>query len=332
MTILPRNLLLIGLLFGIVLSSLPTYTAKAANQNAGQALEIAPPVLNLTADPGQTITTKIILRDVSTSRLVVRNQINDFVAGGEDGTPRLLLDDTAEASPYSLKSWIQPLPEFTLNPKEINELPVKIVVPRDAAPGGYYAVVRFTATAPDLDSTGVALSASLGTLVLMRINGDAKESTKIEQFTTTKGGKETKLFESQPVTFLARLKNEGSTHEQPTGAIVVSDMFGNKIAGVNVNLSRGNVLPGSIRKFEQPLDKSTIGNRFLLGRYTAEMTLTYGTKGQTITESTSFWVIPYRLVAFALLLILILIIVIRISLKRYTERVVERSRSRRRRR
>lgn len=327
-----RHLILPALVFGIILSALPTNFVHAANQNAGQALEIAPPVLNLTADPGQTITTKIILRDVSTSRLVVRNQINDFVAGGEDGTPRLLLDENAEDSPYSLKSWIQPLPEFTLNPKQINELPVKIVVPKNAAPGGYYAVVRFTATAPDLEGTGVSLSASLGTLVLMRINGDAKESMKVEQFATTKGGKLTGLFESQPVTFLARLKNEGSTHEQPTGSIVVSDMFGNKIAGVNVNLNRSNVLPSSIRKFEQTLDKSTIGDRFLFGRYTADMTLKYGTKGQTVTESTSFWVIPYRLVGFTLLLIAIVFIVIRIALKRYTERVVERSRSRRRRR
>lgn len=327
-----RHLLLPALVLGIAISAMPANFVHAANQNAGQALEIAPPVLNLTADPGQTITTKIILRDVSTSKLVVRNQINDFVAGGEDGTPRLLLEESAEDSPYSLKSWIQPLPEFTLNPKQINELPVKIKVPADAAPGGYYAVVRFTATAPDLEGTGVSLSASLGTLVLMRINGDAKESMKVEEFVTTKNGKKTGLFESQPITFMARIKNEGSTHEQPTGSIVVADMFGNKIAGVNVNLTRSNVLPNSIRKFEQTLDKAVIGDRFLFGRYTADMKLTYGTKGQTVTESTSFWVIPYRLVGFAILLIVIVVVIIRIALKRYTERVVERSRGRRRRR
>lgn len=327
-----HHILLPALILGITVSALPSNFVHAANQDVGQALEIAPPVLNLTANPGETITSKIILRDVSTSRLVVRNQINDFVANGEDGTPRLLLEEDAEESPYSLKSWIQPLPSFTLNPKQINDLPLKITVPANAAPGGYYAVVRFTATAPEQDGTGVSLSASLGTLVLLRVNGEAKEGTKVEQFATTKNGKVTSLFESQPVTFLARIKNEGSTHEQPTGAIVVSDMFGNKIAGVNVNLNRSNILPGSIRKFEQTLDKSVIGDRFLFGRYTADMTLSYGTKGQTVTESTSFWVIPYRLVGFAILLLVIVFVVIRIALKRYTERVVERSRGRRRRR
>ena len=87
-----------------------------------------------------------------------------------------------------------------------------------------------------------------------------------------------------------------------------------------------------MRKFEQPLDSSVIGNRVLFGRYTADLKLSYGTQGQTVTSSTSFWVIPYRLVAFAILLIIIVVVVIRIALKRYTERAIAKSRSRRRRR
>ena len=189
-----RSLTLTGLLLGLIISSLPGSTAFAANQDVGQALEIAPPVLNIKADPGETITTKIILRDVSKSPLVVRNQINDFVANGEDGTPKLLIEDNGEDNPYSLKSWVQPLPEFTLQPKQINELPVKIVVPGNAAPGGYYAVVRFTATPPGLDGTGVSLSASLGTLVLLRVNGDAKEQMSVAEISASKSGKSAWLF------------------------------------------------------------------------------------------------------------------------------------------
>jgi len=308
--------------------------ASTPNQTAGQALEIAPPVLNLKADPGQVLKTSISLRDVSTSPLVVRNQINDFVAGGEDGTPKLLIDENgnAESSPYSLKDWVQPLPQFTLKPREVNQLPLTINVPANAAPGGYYAVIRFTASPPGLDGSGVSLSASLGTLVLLRVNGDAKESMKIEEFSATKNGSPNWLFESQPITFVTRVKNEGSTHEQPVGQVAVKDMFGNAVANVNVNLGRGNVLPDSIRKFEQVLDDSALGNRILFGRYTADLKMDYGTQGQSIVASTSFWVIPWRLIGFAILLLVIIFIVIRIALRRYTERVVARSRGRRRRR
>ena len=140
-----------------VLSIMPVSSVHAAAQGSGQALEIAPPVLNVKADPGETITTSIKLRDVSTSPLVVRNQINDFVAAGEDGTPKLLLEDSDQKSPYSLKDWIQPLPQFTLKPRQVNDLKVSISVPANAAPGGYYAVVRFTASPPGLEGSGVAL-------------------------------------------------------------------------------------------------------------------------------------------------------------------------------
>lgn len=334
MKIVMRRALLSAFALVMGLSALTPLVANAANQDVGQALEIAPPVLNMRANPGEVVKSTISLRDVSTSPLVVRNQINDFVAAGEDGTPKLLLEENGdtERSPYSLKDWVQPLPEFTLKPREVNQLPLTIRVPADAAPGGYYAVVRFTASPPGIDSSGVSLSASLGTLILLRVNGDAKEDSKIEEFSATKSGSSNWLFESPPITFLTRIRNNGSLHEQPTGQIAIKDMFGNAVANVNVNLTRNNILPGSIRKFEPKLDSSVIGNKMLFGRYTADLKMSYGSQGQTMTASTSFWVIPYRLIGFAILLIVIAFIVIRIALKRYTERVVERSRGRRRRR
>lgn len=306
----------------------PVYAAVTPTpnpSNAGQALEIAPPVLNLIADPGQTIRTQISLRDVSDNRLIVQGQINDFVANGEDGTPKLLLGE-GESSPYSMKSWIQPLAVLNLKPKQIENLPITIRVPANAAPGGYFAVVRFTATAPELDNTGVALSASLGALVLVRVKGAAKESMAIEQFsvTTTKGATP-KVFEAAPLTFVERIKNNGNVHEQPSGQVTITDMFGKKIAAVNVNLPPRNVLPGSIRRFEQKLDKSVIGNMVLFGRYTANLKVTYGDNKQVITDKISFWVIPYKLIGFAILGLIIAFFVLRNIIRKYNQAVVKRA-------
>ncbi len=304
--------------------------AHAANET-GQALEIAPPVVNLTADPGEVKDVSISLRDISENSLVVSGQVNDFSARGEDGTPQLNLDDT-EANPYSIKSWIDPLKQLTLQPREVKSLPVTIRVPKNAAPGGYYGVIRFTANAPGVTGNGVSLSASLGALIFIRVNGDAKESTSVAEFyTSSKDGTRNWLFESQPVTFVARVKNDGNVHEQPTGQITVKDIFGNVVTSVNMNLERRNVLPGSIRKFESDMDKSNIGDRFLFGYYTASIKLTYGTKDQTTTANLSFWVIPWRLVLTVIGVVIVLIIVIRFLVKRYTDRVVGRSRGSRRR-
>lgn len=304
--------------------------AHAANET-GQALEIAPPVVNLTADPGEVKNVNINLRDISSSSLVVTGEVNDFTASGEDGTPKVLLEE-GEPNPYSIKSWIDPLQQLTLEPRQVKSLPVTIRVPKDAAPGGYYGVIRFTANAPGVTGNGVSLSASLGALIFIRVNGNAKESVSFEEFyTTSKDGARTGLFESQPVTFAARIKNDGNVHEQPTGQIAVKDLFGNAVTNVNMNLELRNILPGSIRKFEASMDKTNIGDRFLFGYYTAKITLTYGSDNQTTTADLSFWVIPWRLVLTVLGVVIVLVFVIRFFVKRYTDRVVGRSRGSRRR-
>lgn len=301
-----------------------TAFAQSSGQGGGQALEIAPPVLTLSGDPGQTIKSEVSLRDVSTSSLLVTGEVNDFTAGGEDGTPKLLLDE-GETSPYSMKDWFAPLSRLTLKPREIKKLPITIRIPADAAPGGYYSVVRFTATPPELDGTGVSLSASLGALVLMRVNGQAKEGIEVSSFEVTKNNKVNTLFESTPLTFVTRLKNTGTVHEQPTGSATITDMFGKTVAAVNVNLPPRNILPQSTRKFESNLDKSVIGDKKLFGRYTATLKMTYGSNKQTITSQTTFWVIPYRVIGIAIAAMIIAFFVLRFMIRRYNRHIIQQA-------
>lgn len=325
--------LIVGLVTPITSVSAQTNTPNP-NSTSGQALEIAPPVINLTADPGQSIKTQISLRNVSRDKLLVKSQINDFTAAGEDGTPKILLDEEAnEPTPYSLKGWINPLAQLTLEPQRIRQLPVTIKVPANAAPGGYYGVVRFTATPPELNETGVSLSASLGSLILVRVNGAASEKLEVEEFFASEIAENSKakgIFQSAPIKFTQRIKNSGNVHEQPSGQVTITDMFGKKVAAVNVNLPPRNVLPASIRKFEQPLDKSVIGNKRLFGKYTAELKLTYGANKQTVSETITFWVIPYTLIGIIIAALVVGFFVLRIVIKRYNNRIISKAYSRRR--
>jgi hypothetical protein len=308
---------------GTLLAAEPQPTPEAT-PGAGQALEIAPPVINLKANPGQSITTQISIRGVSNEPLLVTGQVNDFTAAGEDGTPKILLEDD-EANPYSLRSWINPLPELLLEPKKVENMTITINVPANAAPGGYYGVVRFTGTPPELKDTGVSLSASLGSLLFIRVNGNAKEGLDVEEFSANQGGGAGWLFESTPINFLERLKNTGNTHLQPAGQITITDMFGQKVATVNVNLPPRNILPQSTRKFEQPLDSTVIGNKMLFGRYTADLRLTYGDKQQVVTSSLTFWVIPWRLIAIAIAVLVGGFFLLRFLIRRYNQRIINRS-------
>lgn len=320
------------LAFVVVISPVAGAVTAPAQQSAsaGQALEIAPPVLQLAANPGEVIKTKIALRDISSSSLLVTNEVNDFTAQGEDGTPKVITE-TTEKSPYSIIDWISPIANLNLKPKQIQNVPVTISVPKNAAPGGYYGVIRFTATAPNIEESGVALSASLGAMVFIRVKGDAKESMSIQEFYAGQGGDKGSFFDSIPLDLVVRIKNEGNVHEQPIGQILITDMFGKPAVNVNVNLEGRNVLPGTIRRFEQPLDKTAVGDRPMFGLYTAKLTMKYGASGQAVTKTMRFWIIPWKLILSVIVVIIVLILLGRVMLKRYNDRLLgSRGRSRRR--
>jgi hypothetical protein len=308
----------------------PAPPVKApANPTYGQALEIAPPVIYLNVSPGQVTKTQILLRDISSGELIVTGEADDFTAAGEDGTPKLLLGNEAANNPYSMKTWVAPPATLRLVPKEVKTMSVTVNVPKDASPGGHYGIIRFTATPPSLKNSGVSLSTSLGALMLVTVSGPVTEKLSISGFSVNKDNKSQKVFQSGPVSFTERIKNEGNVHEQPTGQVVITDMFGRKFASVNVNLPPRNILPASTRKFDQPLDKSVIGNKRLFGKYTAKMTITYGKNKQTQTSSLNFWVIPYRLVAIVIIALIAGFFLIRFAIKRYNKYIIGQSSRRR---
>lgn len=314
----------LALLIGLASPAL----AVDSKKGTGQALEISPPLISLSADPGDTITTKILIRDISAIDLVISNEVNDFESDGETGAPKILLKDDAK-SPYSLKGWITPIASKQLKPKQIEEVPVTINVPASASPGSYFAVVRFTGTAAEQQGSGVGLTSSVGALVFVRVSGKANEKLDVTDFYTAKDGKKTGLFESTPSDLVIKIKNSGNVIQEPTGRALVTDTFGNEIAGLNVNLAKNIVLPGSTRQFTTTLDSRAIGkNRILFGYYTAKLTLSYG-DNKKIEDTVSFWIIPYKLILLLIVVLVALIAGFRIWILRYKKRVIRQARRRR---
>jgi hypothetical protein len=304
--------------------------ASSNPANNGQALEIAPPVIYLSVNPGQTITTPIYIRDISSGNLIVAGQANDFVAAGEDGTPKVILNTNDTSDPYSLRTWVVAPTSLLLIPREIKTMSITINVPANASPGGHYGVIRFTATPPALQGTGVSLSASLGVLVLLTVSGKITENLSVQEFSVNHNGKTGSFFESGPLDFVERLKNNGNVHEQPIGQVGITDMFGKKFAAVNVNLPPGNILPDSIRKFDQPLDSSVIGNKHMFGRYTAKLDVTYGANKKTLAATLVFWVIPYKLIGIVILVLVAGFFILRYLIRRYNRYILNQSQKNRR--
>lgn len=155
---------------------------------------------------------------------------------------------------------------------------------------------------------------------------------KIEEFYTAQNGKKGTLFEATPVSFVLRMKNTGNIHEQPVGQAKITDMFGKHVGNVNINNERRNVLPGSIRRFESSLDQAVIGTRVLFGKYTADLTVTYGSPEQTVKSTVTFWIIPWKLILVGAAVLIGLFVLLRVGIKRYNEYIISKSSRRSRRR
>lgn len=300
-------------LFVLVIT--PLVHAQQASQGQGQGLEISPPLAELKADPGQVINTTLRIRNVTQQTLVVSSEVNDFTAGGEDGQPKLLLEE-GESSPYSVKEWISTIPEVTLKAGEQQPVTITLRVPGNASPGGHYGVVRFTGTPPGLEGTGVSLSASIGQLILVNVSGNVIESAKIAEIFTSQNNKRSGFFEYGPITLVERIENTGNVHVKPSGTVRVTNMFGKETASFSLNEKGGNVLPSSVRKFEQQLDK-----KLLFGRYTISVDAVYGADNKITTGSSTFWVIPYKLILMAIAAIVLIIFLI----KRYNRHIVKKA-------
>jgi len=259
-------------------------------------LALSPPTFEISANPGDNLENTIRVENLNDRPVKVIVEKRNFAAQGEEGAVSL----TEKEDTFSLASWI------TVSPTDI-EVPAKgtitftfrTSVPLNAEPGGHFGSIVFRIGTPaNLQQTGATLSQELGALVLLRIAGKTNEEATLESFVPTK-----RLWENGPVDFEIRIKNEGNVHLKPLGVITISNIFGKKIASFEVEPK--NILPEAIRKSE-----GIWKQKFLFGKYTASLALSYGTQGKILTGSTTFIGFPYRAGGLVLAIIIIFALLI----------------------
>lgn len=295
-------------------------SAETSSANSAQGIEVSPASVELNASPGKTYNVTLHIRNVTSSSMVYTSAVQDFDSSGETGSPHITINDKLPAT-ASVRTWVGMIPKFTIGAQQQQIVNAQITVPDNAEPGGHYGVLTFSGTAPQLDSTGVGLSASVGVLMLMRVDGAITEKADLASFyTANRDGKQSFFFESSPISFVTRIKNTGNIHIKPSMNIEVRDMFGGVVKTIKANESSANVLPDSIRRFDSKMDKP-----WMFGMYTANMSAGYGTNGQAITNSITFWVVPYKIVLAGLFVLSTIIYIFSRLLKAYNKRIIQKA-------
>lgn len=310
-----------------VTGTLGTQQSFAQNNTEGNGIRVSPVRTDVTMNPGESRSITLTIQNITGASSEFQAVINDFVPKGEAGQPALILEADKYAPSHSLKRFIAKIPNVSVNKGEYKEVKAVITVPKDAAAGGYYGAVRFV-TANDALNKNVTLSASVASIVLVRVNGDIVENMALESLdvrNSERSNSASSFFTSNKNLYVvARFKNMGSSHEQPFGKVVLKK--GDKVlqtTEINNAEVKGNVLPDSVRRFSVKLDK--VGS---WGKYTVEGNFGYGSTGQLISGKTSFFVFPLALIIAILVVVAAVVMAIvwlPRAIKRYNAGVVRKA-------
>lgn len=296
-------------------------------QTTGNGIKVSPVRSDLTINAGESRTITLSVQNITSGDAEFQAIINDFVSNDENGQPALILDSDKFAPSHSLKRYMADIPNFTIAAGKTKEVKVTVNIPSNAAAGGYYGAVRFTPAGSNGNSN-VVLSASVGSIILVKVPGDIKEDLVIDSFDVRRGedgvGGSSFFTTNKKLFAVVRFKNNGNAHEQPFGKVRL--LKGDKVlqeTEINKTDPKGNVLPDSVRRFNVEL--TSLGS---FGKYTVQGNFGYGSNGQLLSASSTFWVVPLALIIGIIVLIvvaLLLIFVLPKALKKHSRNTTRKA-------
>lgn len=258
---------------------------------------------SLVANPGEVLQATVRVRNNSDKPLNILSAASDFILDTDGSTPIVVTDQNV-SNRWSLASWITIAPNLqTVQPNETKVLSVVIAIPDDALPGGHYAMITHQPSTEAVPKNGEVVDAKLsatgisqrvGTLLYVTVKGAINESAFIRSFNIPR------LTEYGPVPYSFTVENQSDIHIQPGLMLEFRDMLGRKVEQVPIESK--NIFPLTERRFEGSWSKV-----WGTGRYTATITMNYGSQGAIAIAKTSFWLFPFTLVVAALLTLLVLL-------------------------
>ncbi|MFA5095045.1 MAG: hypothetical protein WC447_00025 [Candidatus Paceibacterota bacterium] len=308
------------LIIFIILSSffLPEYSKAYTKTNVGVTVQndfvVEPGKTEVFLNPGEKMVKNISVTNRVDKAVRFKLTTEDFVGTNDPNQPVLLMGDTN--SPYSLKDFIVPeITEFSLEFGEKITIPVTISVPLNAEPRGYYGALIISNDPDKLENDTTKetegktrIISRIGSLFLLKINGEGKEEGKVEDFKLI--GPEKIFYSQRPEGFEIAYKNTGNVHLVPYGTITIKNIFGKVLNTLPVDAYF--VLPDSIRYREV---KWTDG--FSLGRYTANLSLNKGYGNQYENIDLAFWVLPWKILLIGFVSLFLIIALIYYFLTRF---------------
>ena len=294
---------------------------------AGISLGVFPPVIHIEIQPPASITSPITIENYGDQAVSLDILFKPFVAKNEDGEVSYIAqNETMQGENPLIFQEMQVLDNghrvnnITLSPGQQKTLNLHIGIPKEETLSDYYFSILFVSQTASSETLNNSQNlGGIATNVLLSIGPKGEAKGIIQEFSSPF------FAEKGPVPFNVRVKNTGSHLITPQGTILIKNMFGQTVG--KVNLLPVNILALSTRAIPDSLQSpdstpsSTINPRvaywpenFILGPYTATLTIALSDKGPLFTRTTYFVGFPLQTL-IGLLLILFVLVFIRDRLK-----------------
>ena len=326
-----KNLIYFGFLIVIFNFSFLIFNLDKAEASA-LSLSVDPSIIEINAIPPTTVTSSLSIRNKSDTQITLQIQLKLFKAKEENGELEYSRETLEILKNIQILDTDMPVENITLGPKQQKSLNLNINIPQDINISDYYFSIVFVSTnSPPIESNSSINQIGIAANVLLSIGAKKIPKATIEEFSSKI------FFEKGPVPFTIRVKNTGTHFIKPKGEITIKNMFGQNVG--KLDLKRVNVLSDSIRAipnniYEQELRlKDNLNTKtknsfdfkhpialwkenFLLGLYTATLSISMSDEGPTFIRTAYFLAFPFQALII-IVVMAILAIVVRNRLKHY---------------
>ena len=291
-----KNLLAAVVATLMVLTTLPLSSAQTPS---GSGLSISPTISEYTIKPGNSASVTITLKNITVDDVVAKGTVNDFTSDNTTGNPKIITDPNI-TTPNSIKKFVSNIDDVPLAKGQQKKIVLGLDIPKNTPPGAYFGIIRYRAVPKALAAPGpgqVALTASVGSIVLITVPGNLREQVKVEGLKVYRGARSGSFFIKPPDSIGITITNFGNGFVKPFGTVEVHDVFNKTVATYQFNNPKqpGNILPNSTRTFQNHIKGIN-----KIGRYTVEASVSYGNGSQVLTLKKDFWYIPLWLVVILL--------------------------------
>ena len=274
------------------------------------AVTVGPVKLEINADPGDVVRGELFLMNDEKETKIFSPVFEKFIE--EDGNKKFITEKS------DLATWFEINYPITLNSLEGKNIPFVLRIPKDASPGGHFAVIWWSAAAPRAGQVSIVTRA--GILVYLTVSGEIKEQGQILEFTTQN---RKRFFGGSPINFAINFENTGNVHLKPKGEIQIKNIFGGTKTVIDVNKKDISILPQSKKTLQEQWEFSG----FFFGPYKANLKLVYGETQQEVQKS--FWIVIILWKQLVLIILILGLVFFGIpqGIKKYNQWIVDKYKS-----